>query len=159
MLTSSALLYTVDPETSTTRIYGYTIIFGFGVGFMQQTGYAIAQAAHPHEKTPAAIGFINFTQIISAVCAFSISNAIFLKLCQNGILNILPNTLLETIQQAISGGDSSFFNSLDAITEGKVISVIIGAPDKVYVMTIAGEALALLLGLGMKMEKLFIEPL
>jgi len=47
---------------------------------------------------------------------------------------------------------------LDAIAEG-VISVIIGAPDKAYVMTIAGEALALLMGLSMKMEKLFIEPL
>jgi hypothetical protein len=89
----------------------------------------------------------------------SISNATSLKLCHNGILNVLPNTSLETIQQAISGGGSSFFNSLDADTEGEAISVIIGALDKVYVMTIAGEALALLLGLGMKMEKLFIEPL
>jgi hypothetical protein len=69
MLTGSALMYTVDPETSATRIYGYTIIFGIGIGFMQQTGYAVAQAAYPHEKTPAAIDFINITQIISVACA------------------------------------------------------------------------------------------
>lgn len=92
------------------------------------------------------------------MCALSISNAIFLNLYQNGILNILPNTPLQTIQQAISGGDISFFNSLDAVTESKVITVIIGAQDRVYMMTIAGGALALLLSFGMKMEKLFIEP-
>jgi hypothetical protein len=114
---------------------------------------------HPSKKTFVAIGFINFVQIISVVCALSISNAIFLNLCQNGILNILPNTPLETIQQAISGGDSSLFNSLDAIIDGEVISVIIGAQDKVYVVTIAGGALALLPSRSMKMEKLFIEPL
>lgn len=157
MLIGSILMYTVDPETSTARIYGYIIILGFGVGCIQQSGYAIAQAAHSPERTFVPISFINFAQITSIVCALSISNAIFLNLCQNGILNILPSTPLQTIQQAISGGDSSFFNGLDAVTKSEVITVIIGAQDKMYVMTIAGGALALMLSFGMKMEKLFIE--
>jgi hypothetical protein len=76
MLTGSALIYTVNPETSTTRIYAYTIIFSFIFGCIQQTGRAVAQAAHPLEKTFVAIGLINFAQIISVVCALSISNAV-----------------------------------------------------------------------------------
>jgi len=107
MLTGSALMYTVNPETSAARIYAYTIIFGFMFGCIQQTGHAVAQAAHPLEKTFVTIGLINFAQIISVVCALSISNAVFLNPCQNGILNILPNMPFETIQQAISGSDSS----------------------------------------------------
>lgn len=46
MLIGSALMYTVDPKTSTARIYAYTIISTFGVGCVQQTSYAVAQAAH-----------------------------------------------------------------------------------------------------------------
>lgn len=34
-LIGSVLMYTVDPETCTSKIYGYTIIFGFGVGCIQ----------------------------------------------------------------------------------------------------------------------------
>jgi hypothetical protein len=79
-LISSTLIYTVDPETSTARIYGYTVTFSLGVECIQQTGYAVGKAAHPPEKTFVAIGFINFAQIISEVAALSISNAIFLTL-------------------------------------------------------------------------------
>jgi hypothetical protein len=86
LLIGSALIYTVNPHISTAKIYGYAIIIGFGVGCIQQTGYAVAQAAHLPEKTFHAICFINFAQITSVVVTLTVSNVIFLNLSQNGIL-------------------------------------------------------------------------
>jgi hypothetical protein len=38
---------TINPNTSTARIYGYTILIGTGVGCFQSAGVAVASAIAP----------------------------------------------------------------------------------------------------------------
>lgn len=44
IIIGSALMYTVDENTSTSRIYGFSVILGIGAGCVVQTAFIVAQA-------------------------------------------------------------------------------------------------------------------
>lgn len=50
IIVGSALMYTVDENTSTSRIYGYSVIIGIGAGSVLQTAFVVAQASVPREE-------------------------------------------------------------------------------------------------------------
>lgn len=52
VIAGSALMYTVDADTSTSRVYGYTSLLGFGAGCVIQTGFIVAQAIVPRHEMP-----------------------------------------------------------------------------------------------------------
>jgi hypothetical protein len=70
----------------------------------------------------------------------------------------LPNASTTEIQAAITGVGSSLVNSLPADTKAAVLDAIIGAMSKAYIGVIAGGALAIILSLFLKRERLFLEP-
>jgi MFS family permease len=51
-VTGSALMFTVDEKTSTSKIYGYIIILGAGVGASIQSSFAVAQSYSKPEEIP-----------------------------------------------------------------------------------------------------------
>lgn len=153
----SALLYTVDEGTSTGKIYGYSILVGFGAGSIAQASYSVAQGKVHPEKIPLAIGFITCAQIGGATIALSISNTVFLNESTRKISNILPNVPRGQIQAAIAGAGSAFLKSLDQATRARVTHAVVDSMSKIYVMGITAGALAALLGLLMKREKLFMK--
>ncbi|KAL9597752.1 MAG: hypothetical protein Q9219_004946 [cf. Caloplaca sp. 3 TL-2023] len=157
-LIGSALMHTVDNESSTARVYGYSILFAIGAGAFVQASFSVAQAKVPPQMIPLAIGFITAGQIGGVTISLAIANSVFLNKSTNGIQALLPDAPEEQIQAAISGTGSAFLSALDASTQEHVLEAIINAMKNVYILGIVAGALALLLSLLMKPgEKLFMK--
>ncbi|PVI05408.1 putative MFS drug efflux transporter [Periconia macrospinosa] len=154
----SALMYTVDQDTSASAIYGYTVLIGVGVGMFLQASFSVAQAVVDPENIPPAVGFITLAQFLGITMALAISNSVFLNESEKGIAQILPNVPLTEIQAAINGAASQFVKNLDSETRGRVLGAIVKAIDKAYILVIAAGSLVASLSFLMKRERLFSAP-
>jgi hypothetical protein len=103
-----------------------------------------------------AVGFITCTQISGVTIALAIANLVFLNKSQTSIAELLPGTLLAEVQQAITGAGSAFVASLSDVMKIEVLKVIVTAISKTYILVITASALATVLSLGIKRERLFI---
>ncbi|GFF96182.1 putative HC-toxin efflux carrier TOXA [Aspergillus udagawae] len=153
-LTGGALMYTVDLNTSTSRIYGYTVILGLGVGLWIQASFAVAQAVVEPKYVPAAVGFITLAQFAGITIVMAIANTIFLNECLTSIPRILPNVPREEIEAAIQG-TSDLLDRLSSDVRSRVLEAIVSGISKSYALVIAAGALVALLSLLMKHERLF----
>jgi MFS family permease len=156
VLTGGALMYTVDSETSIARVYGYTIIIGFGDGLFAQASFSIAQAIVEPSMVASAVGFITCAQVSGVTIALAIANSVFLNKSQEGIQAILPDVSTEVIQQTIAGAGSQFFESLSGEVRAEVLTAIVTAMSKSYILVITAGSLVAVLSLAMKRERLFI---
>lgn len=152
-LIGGALMYTVKLDTSISKIYGYTILLGFGGGIYGQAGFSIAQVkVRPHE-IPSAIGFISLAQIGGATIALAIANSVFLNQATNGILAIMPDEPRDVVQGAVSGVGSSFFQTLDPSLKTAVLEAVTHAISRIYILAMTGAALTIFLAVFMSREK------
>ena len=153
----SALMYTVTESSSTSRIYGYSVILAIGTGGFVQASFSVAQAkVKPHEIS-LSVGFITCAQISGVTIAIAIANSIFLNQSTRQISQILPNVPLATVQSAIQGSGSAFFSSLAPETKALVLHAIVRSIGNVYILSMTAGTLTVLLSLLMKREKLFLE--
>jgi hypothetical protein len=72
------------------------------------------------------------------------------------ITELLPGTSLAKVQQAISGAGSAFVASLSNVVKIEVLKAIVTAISKTYILVVTAGALATVLSLGIKRERLFI---
>ena len=152
-LIGSALMYTVKLDTSTSKIYGYTVLLGLGGGMYAQAGFSIAQVkVQPHE-TPLAIGFMSLAQIGGSTISLAIANSVFLNQATNGILAILPREPRSVVQGAVSGAGSTFFQTLDPSVKTAVLEAVTHAISRIYILAITGAALSIVLAVFMSREK------
>ena len=152
-LIGSALMYTVKLDTSISKIYGYTVLLGIGGGMYAQASFAVAQVkVQPHE-IPSAIGFISLAQLGGGTIALAIANSVFLNQATNGILAILPHEPRSVVQSAVSGAGSIFFQTLDPSVKTAVLGVVTQAISRVYILSITGAALSIVLAVFMSREK------
>ena len=151
----SALMYTVDKSTSTSRIYGYTVILGCGVGLWLQASFSVAQAVVDPSLVASAVGFITLAQFAGITITLAIANTVFLNSSQTRILQILPNVPLEEIEIAMQGAGSSFVRNLSPDVRGQVLDAIVDSIAKTYILVITAGALVVVLSLLMKRERLF----
>jgi MFS family permease len=156
VVTGGALLYTVDPTTSISRVYGYSVILGFGNGLFAQTSFSVAQAVVEPHLVASAVGFITCAQVSGVTIALAIANSVFLNKSQTSIQAILPNVPKSEIQSAIAGAGSKFVASLSDALKLEVLTAIVSAMSKTYILVITAGALATVLSLGMKRERLFM---
>lgn len=156
VLTGGALLYTVDRETSIARVYGYSVILGFGNGLFAQASFSVAQAVVEPEFISSAVGFITCAQVSGVTIALAIANSIFLNQSQTSIEKILPSVPKSDIQSAISGAGSAFVKTLSPDVKLEVLTAIVTAMSKTYILVITAGALAAVLSLAMKRERLFM---
>jgi MFS family permease len=156
VLTGGALMFTVHTTTSIARVYGYSIIIGFGDGLFAQASFSVAQAITAPELIASAVGFITCAQVSGVTIALAIANSVFLNKSQTSIAAILPGTPIGEIQAAIAGAGSTFVASLNEVVKEQVLKAIVDAMSKTYILVITAGTLAVVLSLGMKREKLFI---
>ncbi|TVY20068.1 Efflux pump patC [Lachnellula arida] len=156
VVVGGALMYTVDQSTSIARVYGYTILIGFGDGLFAQASFSIAQAIVDPALIASAVGFITCAQVSGSTIALAISNSVFLNKSQTSIQAILPQTPIKEIQEAIAGAGSAFVKSLSPEIRDQVLDAIVTAMSKTYVLVITAGALVTVLSLAMKREKLFL---
>ena len=70
------LLYKVNINTSSSRLIGYQIIYGLGVGLTQNVAFLSVQADNPPDAVPPAIAIVSFVQLFGGMCGPVIGNAI-----------------------------------------------------------------------------------
>lgn len=157
-LIGGALLHTISVDSSTSRVYGYSIITAFGVGLFSQAGFPIAQVKVAPAMISQAVAYIGVAQVGGIALALTISNSIFLNEATNRIAYILPNAPLPLVQQAISGAGGPFFATLSDVDRASVLAAVVQSIDDVFIMVITAGVLAVILSLFMKRERLFIEP-
>ena len=155
-LVGSALMYTVDLNTTNSKIYGYTILVGVGGGMFAQASFSVAQAkSQPHE-IPLAIGFISLAQLGGATISLAIANSVFLNQATNGILAIIPSASRSVVQGAVSGVGSDFFKTLDPSVRAAVLEAVAHAISRIYILAITGAALSIVLSIFMPREKVCV---
>ena len=103
-----------------------------------------------------AVGFITCAQVSGVTIALAIANSVFLNKSQEGIQAILPDVSTEVIQQTIAGAGSQFFESLSGEVRAEVLTAIVTAMSKSYILVITAGSLVAVLSLAMKRERLFI---
>ncbi|KAH8811129.1 major facilitator superfamily domain-containing protein [Xylogone sp. PMI_703] len=153
-LIGGALMFTVDQNSSSARIYGYTAILAFGTGCYSQASFAVSQAKVPPTQIPSAVGFISFAQLLGFTCGLSISNSVFLNFSTDQIRHILPDTPVAAIQSLISGADSSLFQILSPNIQRAIVDIVVKAMAKVYILVITASVVTVLGALIMRREKL-----
>ncbi|THV48720.1 hypothetical protein BGAL_0231g00030 [Botrytis galanthina] len=157
VLIGGALMFAdVTPDTSIAKIYGFTILIGFGVGLFAQASFSVAQAVVSEELVSSAVGFITCAQVGGVTIALAIANSVFLNGSQEKIQAVLPNLPAAEIQRAIAGAGSEFVKNLTEIQQKEVIQAIVESMSKTYAMVITAGALTIVLSLLMKREKLFM---
>lgn len=155
-LIGASLLYTVHLNTSSGRIYGYSVLAAFGVGMYSQAGFPVAQVKALPQQLSQAVAFIGVGQVGGIALALMMANSIFLNEATNKISHILPDVPKATVQQAVSGVHGSFFTTLSATDRTKVLAAIVQSIDNVFIMVITAAALSLVLSVFMKRERLFV---
>lgn len=156
-LVGSALLYTVDGNTSTAKIYGYSIVLGVGSGSFIQLSFTVVQAKAEKQKVPIAIGFLTFAQLIGPAVALCIANAVFLNESTAGILALDPSLSPQTIQSAISGASSRQIPGISTEIQRMALHVIVNAMSKAYLLSLSAGALTLVMAVFMKRERLLLD--
>jgi hypothetical protein len=155
VVAASLIAFTVDQYTTVSRVYGFTVLIGVGTGMWAQAPFAIAQAVVPVDKIAPAIGIIGWAQFFGTTLFLAITNSILLNESQAKIQVILPNLSVSEIHQAILGSRSDIVKSLSPDLQSRVLAAIVGAIGKTYILVLVGGAIALILSLAMRREKLF----
>ena len=158
VVVAAALMRTVNPDTASGSVYGYSIIFAAGVGCYTQASFPVAQAKVPNEDVPAAVAFIGCAQLGGLTLSFAIAYAIFLNTATASISALLPGEPTSVIQAAIAGVGGGLFDSLPAAVRSQVLQAVSDSVSKVYDQILATGAFSLVLALFMKRERLFLQP-
>jgi hypothetical protein len=159
MLIGGALMYTVKASTSTSAIYGYTVLIAIGSGISSQVAYSVASAKVQSQQVAAAIGFINVAQIGGIVIALTISGTVFQNIAFNALSKILYplGFTASDVRGAIAGSRSALFEHVPADAEAMVIEAIVQAIDKTYALVITAGAFGLVTSVVLRRERLFMK--
>lgn len=125
-------MYTIDVDTSASRVYGYSIILGFGTGLFAQASFSVAQATVEPEFIASAVGFTTCAQVSSVTIALAIANSVFLNKSKAAISVILPDVPMADIQAAITGAGSAFVASLSGAVKREVLVAIVTSMSNVF---------------------------
>ncbi|KAA8644348.1 hypothetical protein EYZ11_001643 [Aspergillus tanneri] len=152
-----SLMHTITLESSTSRIYGYSVILALGTGLYSQASFPVSQAKVGPSKVASSTAFIGCGQIAGIALGLTISNSIFINQATNKIAKILPDANISLIQRAISGAGGPFFKSLDSAQQVAVQKALVSTIGNIYFMIVAAGAFTVVLSLFMKREKLFVQ--
>jgi len=159
LVIGGSLMYAlVDPSTSNSAVYGYSVIGAIGAGASQQASYSIAQAKVPVNRIADAVGFINSAQIGGIVIALTITGAVFQSVGYRHVSDALgPGFSPAEIRGALAGAKSGIFEKVSQDVRDKVIAGIVQAITDGYILIITAGAVLIVASLLMKREKLFME--
>jgi predicted MFS family arabinose efflux permease len=91
-VTGSALLTTVNLDSSTARVVGYQLIYGFGIGFgFGQPSYLV-QTVLPLSDVPIGVTFITLIQNLSASVFVAVAQSIFQGEMHKSLEPLLPRS-------------------------------------------------------------------
>lgn len=160
VVTGSALLFTITPETSVARIYGYEILVAAGAGLPFQNGYAIAASKVTKQDRASAIGLINVAQIGFMALSLATAGALFQNLGYQSLRDALADFHFpdDYVRSALAGKISPIFKSADSDVIDVAVHAIFGTIRRVFGMLVGTGAVLLVSGLLMPWEKVDFAP-
>ncbi|CZT05512.1 related to DHA14-like major facilitator; ABC transporter [Rhynchosporium agropyri] len=144
VLIGSACMYSVDVNTSTSNIYGYTILVGAGSGCYLVAGFAIVQSLVPVSEIANAVGAMSIAQDLGMTVFLAISGTLYQNLSLQNIRPVLPNQSPADIADLIAGTSSQTYKNLSAAEKLLVIPEITSAMSNVWLFFTVGGALSFL---------------
>lgn len=151
----AGLMTTITPTVPNARVYGFSVILGFGAGLFLQAGYAVGQARSPPADQSQVTAFLALVQTAGAALAIAVGTSLFINIATEGIAEVLPGLPLSMIQEAVSGAGSSLLQGLSMKEQTAVLAVIAAAVRDVFIVVAATGGLALVLSLFLKKDRAF----
>ena len=137
-----ALMYSiVEVDTNSAPIYGFSILLGFGAGLFTQGPISVVQSLFPADRVADATAFVGFGQVVGIAIMLAVANAIFLNKATDAIEQLIPDTPLTEVQNAISGVGSELFRNLSGNLRTAVLQAIVESMNNVYILVIVAGAL------------------
>ncbi|KAI6351723.1 hypothetical protein MCOR25_009781 [Pyricularia grisea] len=152
----AGLMYTVDETTPDAKIYGYTLLLGFGVGCYSQAGFPVAQVSVAAGDIPYSVGFMMVSQMLGIALGTGMAGALFVNTAHHGLSAIFPHASSDEISSAASGASSALLNAADPDTRARAVHVIALAIRNAFVPMVVSGAIAFLSSLFLKREKVFV---
>ncbi|USP74006.1 Efflux pump DEP3 [Curvularia clavata] len=178
-LIGTALMYTVDDDTSNAKVYGYNVLIGAGTGSYIVAGFAIVQSLVPIHEIANAVGamtickppwnmhsittsanptantcYINSAQDLGMVLFLAISGSLFHNVAVERVGKALPNVSEMEIGSLIAGSSSKAFQALSEAEKALVIPEIASAMTTVWAFFLAAAALSVVCSLPLLKVKL-----
>ncbi|CAG8975977.1 hypothetical protein HYALB_00012312 [Hymenoscyphus albidus] len=153
----ASLMYTINADTSASRIYGYTVLMGVGAGTFLASSFAVVQALVPVHDLSNAVGFMSVAQDLGIVVILAIAGTVYQNTAIKNITKAIPGTSRDDVFNIIAGTSSPAFTALPLDTQTEVVAQIVKAMSGVRALLIAGMALSFVLSLFLGREKLYME--
>lgn len=139
-----ALMYTVDLATSTSAIYGYSVILGIGGGCFMLTAFGCVSAVVDPADTFNAIGVLSLVQCLGITFFPALSGGVFQNLGAIDLRPLLPADFTGDPRAVLAGASSPEFQSFSGVLQEQITAVIVSAMSNVYIMTIVASSLTVL---------------
>jgi Na+/melibiose symporter-like transporter len=158
-LAGGALMFTIDANTSTSRIYGYEILIASGTGLVFQNAYAVAAAKVSDKDKVKAIGFINVSQIGTIAIALAIAGSLFQNIGFNSLKSAFAgyNFPDDYVRSALAGNISPVFSSSDQEVIHIAVVTVARTIQRVFGAVVAAGALILSSALLMRWERVDLD--
>ncbi|KAF1841192.1 MFS general substrate transporter [Cucurbitaria berberidis CBS 394.84] len=153
-LIGTALMYTVDNNTSNAKIYGYNILVGTGAGCYIVAGFAIVQSLVPVHDIANAVGAMTISQDLGMVLFLAISGSLFHNVAVDKVGKALPNFSPAEIGNLIAGSSSKAFQALSDAEKALVIPEIASAMTSIWAFFLAAAALSVVCSVPLLNAKL-----
>ena len=131
-----ALMYTVDVETTTSQIYGYSVILGIGGGCFMLTAFGCVSSIVDSSDVFNAIGVLSLAQCIGITFFPAVSGCIFQNVGANRIRPYLPADFTGSANAVLAGSSSPEFQGFSETLQDQIAVVIVSAISDLYIMTI-----------------------
>jgi phosphate/sulfate permease len=95
----SGLLYTIHPDTPNSKVIGFQILIGFGLGGALQNTLIATQTEYAREEhlIPQGSSIINFVQLLGGVIGITVGSAIFGNQLITSLARLAPNLTPEQV--------------------------------------------------------------
>ncbi|KAM5489923.1 Efflux pump dep3 [Microsporum audouinii] len=141
----TALMYTVNLDTSNAKIYGYTILVGAGTGCYVVAGFAIVQSLVSPKDIPNAVGAMAISQDLGMIVFLSLAGSIYQNLSLKEVARALPSASKSELTDLIAGTSSRSFKALSQADKDAVIPYITGPMRNVWLFFLVAAILSFLL--------------
>ncbi|KAI1197051.1 major facilitator superfamily domain-containing protein [Nemania serpens] len=152
------LVVFMTPSSSTSLIYGLTVLIAVGGGITQTTAYTIATHTLEPADAGAGISLQNVAQIGGQVIALATAGQIYQSLGVRNLSALLAGRGFSDsdIHGAVAGAQSTLFTELTGELRDQAIRAITQAMDMAVVLVPVAGGVMLLAGLAMKREKVLV---
>ncbi|KAI1453653.1 major facilitator superfamily domain-containing protein [Annulohypoxylon moriforme] len=146
-IAGAALLTTINMESSVSKIVGYQLLYGFGVGFgFGQPSYVV-QTLLPPSDVPVGVTFITLMQNLSASIFVAVGQSILQGELRSRLQSILPAADIDLL---LKSGAGNFASSLPPNDRREAISVYSVCLILVLYISLALSCVSIIGALGIR---------